>query len=79
MTTAIAPAIESARIHTNLICMCCGHIQAVQRDRLPPRCGRCRESFTAHGYLLDNTTGAEQLSQEVLDSHSISHTNGPFA
>jgi Fe2+ or Zn2+ uptake regulation protein len=54
--------------HTNLVCMCCGHIQPVQRDQLPSRCENCRESFTAHGYFLeDYGTDAEELSQEVLD------------
>ena len=55
--------------HTNLVCMCCGHIQPVQRDQLPARCEHCRESFNAHGYFLqDDTTEAETASQGVLDS-----------
>ena len=55
--------------HTNLVCMCCGHIQPVQRDQLPARCEHCHESFNAHGYFLqDDTTEAETASQGVLDS-----------
>ena len=55
--------------HTNLVCMCCGHIQPVPRDQLPARCEHCRESFNAHGYFLqDDTTEAETASQGVLDS-----------
>ena len=73
--TSIA-AIRHNESHTNLICMCCGHIQPVSRDQLPSRCECCREPFAGHGYLLDNTSDAERLSQEVLDSHSISHANG---
>ena len=56
-------------IHTNLVCMCCGHIQPVQRDQLPSRCEHCRESFTAHGYFLDDfTTDAEEVSHDILDT-----------
>jgi Fe2+ or Zn2+ uptake regulation protein len=59
---------EQVEFHTNLVCMCCGHIQPLQRDQLPSRCENCRESFTAHGYFLeDYGTDAEELSQEVLD------------
>jgi len=73
--TSIA-AIRHGASHTNLICMCCGHIQPVSRDQLPSRCECCREPFAGHGYLLDDTSDAERLSQEVLGSHSISHANG---
>ena len=59
---------EQIEIHANLVCMCCGHIQPVRRDQLPSRCENCRESFTAHGYFLeDYASDAEELSQEVLD------------
>lgn len=55
--------------HTNLVCMCCGHIQPVQRDQLPSRCEHCRESFAAHGYFLDDdTTDAGEVSQHILDT-----------
>jgi hypothetical protein len=55
--------------HTNLVCMCCGHIQPVQRDQLPSRCEHCREAFAAHGYFLDaDTTDAEEVSQGILDT-----------
>ncbi len=57
--------------HTNLVCMRCGHIQPIQRDQMPSRCEYCRESFTAHGYFLhDDTTDAEELSQDVLDART---------
>jgi len=63
--------------HTNLVCMCCGHIQPVQRDQLPSRCENCRESFTAHGYFLDlETTDAEEASQSVLDRRVNAQTAG---
>ena len=68
MNTTHPAADEQIEIHTNLVCMCCGHIQPVQRDQLPSRCENCRESFTAHGYFLeDYASDAEELSQEVLD------------
>ena len=70
----IAPSGQ-AEIHTNLVCLCCGHIQPVQRDQLPSCCEHCQESFAGWGYLLDDTSDAEELSQEVLDSRSISHTD----
>jgi hypothetical protein len=70
-------AEAQATVHTNLVCMCCGHIQPVQRDQLPSRCEHCRESFFVHGYLLDEeTTDAEELSQEVLNAKAISHITG---
>lgn len=70
-------AVEDIGGHTNLVCMCCGHIQPVQRDQLPSRCENCRESFTVHGYHLDADTGdAEELSQEVLSTRAISHLTG---
>lgn len=57
--------------HTNVVCMCCGHIQPVQRDQIPSRCEHCRESFTAHGYFLyDDDTDAEEASQDVLDARA---------
>ena len=71
MNTTHAATDKQIGIHTNLVCICCGHIQPVQpvqRDQLPSRCENCRESFTAHGYFLeDYGTDAEELSQEVLD------------
>jgi hypothetical protein len=68
---------EQIAVHTNLVCMCCGHIQRVQRDQLPSRCEHCRESFLVHGYLLDDETNdAEELSQEVLNAKAISHVTG---
>jgi hypothetical protein len=57
--------------HTNVVCMCCGHIQPVQRDQIPSRCENCRESFTAHGYFLhDDDADAEEASQDVLDARA---------
>jgi len=57
--------------HTNLVCMSCGHVQPIQRDQMPSRCENCRESFSAHGYFLqDNLTDAEELSQDVLDTRA---------
>lgn len=76
MTITSTAAVEQADSHTNLVCMCCGHIQPVRRDQLPSRCEHCRESFTGCGYLLDDASDAEALSQEVLDSKAISHANG---
>lgn len=76
MTTISATAVEQADSHTNLVCMCCGHIQPVRRDELPSRCEHCRASFTGCGYLLDDASDAEPLSEEVLDSKAISHANG---
>jgi ribosomal protein L37AE/L43A len=70
----IAPSAQT-EIHTNLVCLCCRHIQPVRRDQLPSRCEHCRESFAGWGYLLDDTGDAEELSQEVLDSRSISHAS----
>jgi hypothetical protein len=67
-TTHIA-VDEQIGFHSNLVCMCCGHIQPVQRDQMPSRCENCRESFAAHGYFLhDDTTDAEEASQDVLDT-----------
>ncbi len=61
--------------YTNLVCMCCGHIQPVQCDQLPSRCENCRESFNSHGYLLiAETPDAEDLSQSVLDSRASTRT-----
>jgi len=71
-TAAIAQAAED----TNLVCLCCGHIQAVQRDRRPSRCAGCREPFSAHGYLLDDGEDASALSEEVLTSKCISIQSG---
>ena|GEM_PF-4431072 len=76
MTATSATAVEQAHSHTNLVCLCCGHIQPVQRDHLPSHCEHCRESFAGRGYLLDDTSNPTALAQEVLDSHSISHANG---
>ncbi len=57
--------------HTNLVCMYCGHIQPVQSDQIPSHYEHCRESFTAHGYfLLDDTTDAEDLSQDASDTNA---------
>lgn len=68
MTITHTAEDEPVELHTNLVCVCCGHIQPVERDQLPSRCENCRESFTAHGYFLeDYGTDAEELSQEVLD------------
>jgi hypothetical protein len=65
-------------IHTNLVCMCCGHIQPAQRDRLPSRCEHCLESFAAHGYFLDeDTTGAEEVSQDILDTTASLRGSAP--
>jgi hypothetical protein len=74
--TITSTAVEHASGHTNLVCLSCGHIQPVQRDQLPSRCEHCRESFTGCGYLLDDASDADELSQEVLDSKSISNANG---
>ena len=77
MNNARISVDEPNAAHTNLVCMCCGHIQPVQREELPARCEHCRESFTVHGYLLDDDTGdAEELSQEVLNARTISHLKG---
>ncbi|HTD09995.1 MAG TPA: hypothetical protein VK680_14000 [Solirubrobacteraceae bacterium] len=77
MNSTRGSAEERSTVHTNLVCMCCGHIQPVRRDRLPSRCEHCRESFLVHGYLLDEeTTDAEDLSQEVLNAKAISHVTG---
>lgn len=76
MSITSTATVEQADSHTNLVCMCCGHIQPVRRDQLPSRCEHCRASFTGCGYLLDDANDAEALSQEVLDSKAISHTNG---
>ena len=76
MTTITTAAVEQADSHTNLVCMSCGHIQPVRRDQLPSRCEHCRASFTGCGYLLDDASDAEALSEEVLDSKAISHANG---
>jgi hypothetical protein len=73
---APAPVDDSAVSHTNLVCMSCGHIQPVQRDQLPSRCENCSNRFTVSGYLLDDTTAAEDLSQEVLDNKAIARTTG---
>jgi hypothetical protein len=63
--------------HTHLVCMRCGHMQPVPRDQLPSRCENCRESFAAHGYFLhDDTTDAEEVSQDVLDTRAISRVSG---
>jgi hypothetical protein len=63
--------------HTNLVCMCCGHIQPVQRDQLPSRCEHCRESFLAHGYFLDAfTTDAGEVSQDILDTTASLQVTG---
>lgn len=68
MNTTHPAADEQTGSYTNLICMCCGHIQPVRRERMPARCEHCRESFTAHGYFLeDYDADVERLSQEVLD------------
>jgi Fe2+ or Zn2+ uptake regulation protein len=72
----VATAHDSVVSHTNLVCMSCGHIQPVQRDQLPSRCENCRGRFTVHGYLLDDTTDAAELSQEVLDNKAISRITG---
>ncbi len=76
MNYAPAPVDDSAVSHTNLVCMSCGHIQPVQRDQLPSRCEHCSNRFTVSGYLLDDTTEAEELSQEVLDNKAIARTTG---
>jgi hypothetical protein len=54
--------------HTNLVCMCCGHIQPVQRDQLSSHCENCREAFTVHGYHLndDARLPARDAQQLVL-------------
>jgi len=58
-------------VHTNLVCMSCGHVQLVQRDQMPSRCENCRESFIAHGYFLQgDISDAEELSQDVLDARA---------
>jgi hypothetical protein len=63
--------------HTNLVCMCCGHIHPVQRDQLPSRCEHCRESFLAHGYFLDDfTTDAGEVSQDILDTTASLEVTG---
>jgi len=63
--------------HTNLVCMCCGHVQPVQRDQLPSRCEHCRESFAAHGYFLDDfTTDAEDISQDILVTRASLQVTG---
>jgi hypothetical protein len=68
---------EHMSAHTNLLCMRCGHIQHVQRDQMPSRCENCRESFAAHGYLLhDDTTDAEEVSQDVLDTRVSLRVSG---
>lgn len=80
MNTTHRAADEQIAIHTNLVCMCCGHIQPVQRDQLPARCENCRESFTAHGYFLDDCASeAEELSQEVLDRSTSASVAGAGA
>lgn len=62
---------EVTNEYTNLVCMCCGHIQPVQSHQLPSRCEYCRESFNSRGYLLiADTPAAEDLSQPVLDSRT---------
>lgn len=76
MTVTNTAVAEQAGSHTNLVCLCCSHIQPVRRDQLPSRCEHCRQSFAGCGYLLDDVSDAEELSQEVLDSKSISHMNG---
>ncbi len=76
MTITTTAAVEQTDSHTNLVCMSCGHIQPVRRDQLPSRWEHCRESFTGCGYLLDDASDAEALSQEVLDSNAIAHANG---
>jgi hypothetical protein len=53
-----------------------GHIQPVQRDQLPSRCENCSNRFTVSGYLLDDTTATEELSQEVLDNKAIARNTG---
>ena len=67
---------EQLGAYTNLVCMSCGHIQPVRRDELPSCCENCHRRFTVHGYLLDDTTDAEDLSQEVLDNKAISRITG---
>jgi hypothetical protein len=63
--------------HTNLVCMCCGHIQPVHRHQLPSRCEHCRESFLAHGYFLDDDTAdAEEVSQHLLDTTASLQVTG---
>lgn len=76
MNDRAATADDPLVFHTNLVCMSCGHIQPVQRDQLPSRCEHCRSRFTVNGYLLDDTTDAEELSQEVLDTKAISRITG---
>jgi hypothetical protein len=73
---ALVALDDPVAAQTNLVCMSCGHIQPVQRDQLPSRCESCRNRFTVRGYLLDDTTDAQELSQEVLDNKAISQTTG---
>ncbi len=77
MTITHTAEDEQIGRHTNLVCMCCGHIQPVQPDQLPSRCENCREAFSPHGYFLDpDTTDAEEVSQNVLDRRVSSRTSG---
>jgi DNA-directed RNA polymerase subunit RPC12/RpoP len=76
VSSGVATTRDSVVPHTKLVCMSCGHIQPVRRDQLPSRCENCRSRFTVHGYLLDDTTDAEELSQEVLDNKAISRITG---
>lgn len=76
MNDALVALDDPVAAQTNLVCMSCGHIQPVRRDQLPSRCESCRNRFTGSGYLLDDTTDAEELSQEVLDNKAISQTTG---